>query len=58
MIPQEMKRPVFELGKGCLHIKGEDYPKACLEFMSCLKKGNPEVIYCLYKRFDDSIIKY
>ncbi|XP_077299848.1 general odorant-binding protein 83a-like [Arctopsyche grandis] len=42
MIPPEMKRPVFELGKGCLHISGEDYGKACLEFMTCLKKGNPE----------------
>lgn len=44
MIPPEMKKPVFELGKGCLQIKGEDYLKACLEFMSCLKKGNLEVI--------------
>lgn len=43
MIPTEMKRPVFELGKGCLHISGEDYGKACLEFITCLKKGNPEV---------------
>lgn len=48
MIPKEMKKPAFEMGRGCLKIKGEDYLKATYEFVSCMHRHDPEVILLYY----------